>query len=134
MAAILLQTIPSFYTKVSEKNSLYFRKYNYEKYFVCEDYCIAHQHNRLCFLPEGKFHVILLGNIEELLKKLNKFCFTYQHVDCLYLLFKYRFIEKVIGKSGQVSDNVQRSLDFNHRNMRVIRRPSIAKRDSCGKS
>ena len=72
--------------------------------------------------------MVLLGNVQELLKKLDSFCFTYQHVDCLYTLFKYRFSGKVIAKSGQVFDNVQRAVEFNHRNKGVDRMPSIAKK------
>ena len=49
-------------------------------------------------------------------------------MDCLYTLFKYRFSGKVIAKSGQVFDNVQRAVDFNHRNKGVDRMPSIAKK------
>ena len=55
-------------------------------------------------------------------------CFTYQHVDCLYTLFKYRFSGKFIAESGQVFDNVQRAVDFNHRNKGVDRMPSIAEK------
>ena len=71
---------------------------------------------------------MLLGNVQELLKKLDTFCSTYQHVDCLYTFFKYRFSGKVFAKSGQVFDNVQRAIDFNHRNKGVDRMPSIAKK------
>ena len=49
-------------------------------------------------------------------------------MDCLYTLFKYRFSGKVIVKSGQVFDNVQRAVDFNQRNKGVDRMPSIAKK------
>ena len=49
-------------------------------------------------------------------------------MDCLYTLFKYQFSGKVIAKSGQVFDNVQRAVDFNHRNKGVDRMPSIAKK------
>ena len=127
MAAIMLQLIPSFYAKISEKNLLISTN-TYEKYIVCKDYCIAHHNDRTCFLPSCKYHILLHGNVEELLKKLDTFCFTYQHVDCLYTLFQYRFIGKVFGKSGQVFDNVQRAVDFNHRNKGVDRMPSIAKK------
>ena len=41
-------------------------------------------------LPAGKYHSIILGEIEKLLHNLDTFCFTYQHLDCLYTLFKYR--------------------------------------------
>ena len=126
MAAIMLQSIPSFYRKFSEK-SLFISANSYEKFIVCKEYCIAHHNEKTCFLPSCKYHVILLGNVEELLKKLDTFCFTYQHVDCFYTLFKYRFSGKVIAKSGQVFDNVQRAIDFNQRNKGVERMPSIAK-------
>ena len=127
MATIMLQTIPSFYAKTSEK-SLFISATTYEKYIVCKDYCIAHHNEKTCFLSSCKHHKLLHGNVEELLKKLDTFCFTYQHVDCLYTLFKYRFSAKVIAKSGQVFDNVQRAVDFNQRNKRVDRMPSIAKK------
>ena len=127
MAAIMLQTIPSFYAKISEK-SLFISATTYEKYIVCKDYCIAHHNEKTCFLPACKYHIVLLGNVQELLKKLDTFCFTYQHVDCLFTLFKYRFSGKVIAKSGQVFDNVQRAVDFNHRNKGVDRMLSIAKK------
>ena len=127
MAAIILQTIPSFYAKISEK-SLFISATAYEKYIVCKDYCIAHLNEKTCFLPACKYHIVLLGNVRKLLKKLDTFCFTYQHVDCLYTLFKYRFSGKVVAKSGQVFDNVQRAVDFNQRNKGVDRMPSIAKK------
>ena len=127
MAAIMLQTIPSFYAKISEK-SLFISATTYEKYIVCKDYCIAQNNEKTCFLPACKYHIVLLGNVQELLKKLDTFCFTYQHVDCLSTLFKYRFSGKVIAKCGQVFDNVQRAVDFNHKIKGVDRKPSIAKK------
>ena len=134
MAAIMLQSIPSFYAQFSEK-SLFISATTYEKYIVCKDYCNAHHNEKTCFLPACKYHILLLGNVQELLKKLDTFCFTYQHVDCRYTLFKYCVSGKVIAKSGQVFDNVQRAVDFNHRNKGVDHRnkgvdrmPSIAKK------
>ena len=126
MAAIMLQSVPCFYAKISEK-SLFISATTYEKYIVCKDYCIAHHNEKTCFSPACKYHIVLLGNVQELLKKLDTFCFTYQHVDCLYTLIKYRFSGKVIAKSEQVFDNVQRAVDFNHRHKGVDRMPSIAK-------
>ena len=87
MAAIMLQTIPSFHAKNSEKN-LFISATTYEKYIVCKDYCIAHHNEKTCFLPACKYHIALLGNVQELLEKLDTLCFTYQQVDCLYTLFK----------------------------------------------
>ena len=133
IAAIMLQTIPSFYAKISEK-SLFISAPTFEKYNVCKDYYIAHHNKKTCFLPACKYHTLQLGNVGELLKKLDSFCFTYQHVDCLYTLFKYLFSGKVTAKSEQVFDNVQRAVDFNQRNKGLDRMPSIAKKSSWGKS
>ena len=95
---------------------------------MCNDYCVAFHNDKTCFVSNCKFHNILLGNVEELLKNSDTFCFTYQHVDSLYTLLKCQFSEKVIAKSGQVFDNVQRAVDFNHRNKGMDRIPSIAKK------
>ena len=123
----MLQAILSFYAKKSEKR-LFISATTFEKYIVCKDYCIAHHDDKTCFLPTFKYHIILLRNVEELLKNLDTFCSTYQHVDCLYTLFKYRFSGKVIAKSGQVFDNVQQAVEFNHRKKGKDRMPSIAKK------
>ena len=114
MAAIMLQTNPSFYAKSPEKCICISAK-PYAKYIVCEDYCIVHHGDKTCSLPAWKYHIILLGEIEEMLPKLDTFCFTYQHVDCLYTLFKYRFSGKIIAKSGNVFDNVRRVISFNQK-------------------
>ena len=123
----MLQTIPSFYAKISEK-SLFISAKTYENFIVCKDYCVAHHDNKTSSLPACESHIILLGEIEKLLHKLDTFCFTYQHLDCLYTLFKYRFSRKIIGKSGNVVDNVQRAIFFNQRNRGVDKMPSIAKK------
>ena len=68
-----------------------------------------------------------MDNFKDLLQKLDAFCFNYQHVDCLYTLFKYRFSGKIVVKSGQPFDNVERAALFNHQHRGVDRMPSIAK-------
>ena len=70
MAAIMLQTIPSFYAKISEKSLLISANTN-EKYIVGKDYCIAHHYDNTCFLPAVKHHTILIAENEELLHKLD---------------------------------------------------------------
>ena len=100
----------------------------YKKDTVFNDYGVAFNSDKICSMSNCQFHILLLGNVQELLKKLDTFCFTYQQVDCLYTLFKYRFSGKVTAKSGHVFDNVQRAVDFNHRTKGVNRMPSIAKK------
>ena len=127
MAAVMLQVTPSFYTNFS-KNSLFISANTFENYIVSIEYCIAGHDDKMSFLPNCRYHIILIGNIEELLQELDTFCFNYQHVDCFCTLFKYRFSGKIVLKSGQLFDNVQRKVRFNQRNRGVDRMPSIAKK------
>ena len=123
----MLQVIPSFYTNYS-KNSLFISANTYEKYIVSKEYCIARHNDKMCFPPNCRYHIIPIGNIKDLLQKLDAFCFNYQHVDCLYTLFKYRFNGKIVIKSGQLFDYLQRADQFNQQNRGVGRIPSIAKK------
>ena len=58
-----------------------------KKYIGSNELCIARHDDKMCFLPICTYHIILIGNIKELLQKMDAFCFNYQHVDCLYTLF-----------------------------------------------
>ena len=127
MVAVMLQVIPSFYTNYS-KNSLFISANTYEKYIVSKEYCIAGHDDKMCFLPNCRYHILLIGNLKELLQKLDAFCFNYQHVDCLYTLFKYRFSGKIVIKSGQLFYYLQRAVHLNQQNRGVERMPSIAKK------
>ena len=133
MAAVMLQVIPGFYTNYS-KNSLFISAITYEKIIVSKDYCMVGHDDKMCFLPNCRYHNILIGNIKELLQKLDAFCFNYQHVDCLYTLIRYRFNGKIIIKSGEVFDYLQRAVHFNQQNRGVERMPSIAKKRLLRKS
>ena len=82
----------------------------------------------MCFLPNCGYHIILIGIIKDLLQQLDAFCFNYQHVDCPYTLCKYRFSGKIVVKSGQLFDNLQRAFNFNQQNRGMDRMPSIAKK------
>ena len=123
----MLQVIPSFFDEYSE-NCFFISANTYKKCIVCNDYRVAFHNDKTCFVSICKFHNILLRGVEDLLMKLHAFCFTCQHVDCLYTLFNYRFSRNVIAKSGQLFDNVQRAVDFNHRKKGMDRIPSIAKK------
>ena len=75
MAAVMLEVIPSFYTNYS-KNSPFNSANTYENYIVSKEYCIARHGDKMCFLPNCRYHIILIGNIEDLLQKLDSFCFN----------------------------------------------------------
>ena len=71
---------------------------------------------------------VLLGSVEELLYKLDPLCFTCQHMDWLYTLFKYEFSWNIVVKTGAVVDKVERAVLYNQRSRGVDRMPSIAKK------
>ena len=110
------------------KNSLFISANAYEKNIVIKEYFISRLDDKLCFLPNCRYHIILIGNIEELLQKSDAFCVNYQHVDCLYALFKYRSSGKIVVKSVQLFDNLQSAVHFNQQNRELDRMPSIAKK------
>ena len=50
-----------------------------------------------------KYHLMLIGSsIDQILLKLDKFLFTYQIVDCIYTIYKYKLYSKVISSRGEV--------------------------------
>ena len=121
------QSDGSFYAKYS-KNRLFISATPYEKSFVSKEYCIARHNDKMCFLPNCSYHIMLIGHIKQLLQKLDAFCFHYQHLHCLYTLFKYRFGGRTVVKSGQLFDIVQKAAQPNHQNRGTHRMPSIAKK------
>ena len=127
MTAVMIQVIPSFFAEYSGK-CLFISANTYKKQIVCKDYYVVFHNDKTCCVSNCKFHIVLLGNVEDLLKKLDIFRFIYQHVDCLNTVFKYHFSGKVFALSGQMFHNVQRTVDFNHGNKGVDRMPSIAKK------
>ena len=123
----MLQVIPSF-NSTHSKNSLFISPNSYEKYVVKKEYCFARHDDKMCLLPNCRYHIILISNIKELLQKLDAFCFNYQHVDCLYTLFKYLYSGQIVVKKGQFLENLQRTVHFNQQNCGVDRMPSIAEK------
>ena len=126
MAAVFLQVIPSFYTNFSKTVFLFLQ--THEKYIVSIEYSIARHDDQMCFLPNWRYHIILIGKIKELLQKLVAFCFNYQHVECLYKFFKYRFNDTKVAQSGQLFDKVQRAVHLNHQVRGEDRMASIGKK------
>ena len=89
MAAVMLQVMPSFYANHFKKQSFYFCKHMWKKNNVCKEYSVAQHDDKLRFVNNCRYHIILIRDIDELLRKWDAFCFTHQHVDCLFTLFKY---------------------------------------------
>ena len=82
-----ITTFFQFLRKLFKNQTFYFLK-TYEKLIMSKDYCIAHHVDKIIFVPDCRYHNLLIKDIKDLLQILDAFCFTYQHVGCLYTLFR----------------------------------------------
>ena len=127
MAAVMLQVIPSFYTSFS-KTTAFFPANTYEENIVSEQYCIARHDDKMCFLPNCRYHIILIGNIKNLLQIwMHSVSTTNTWTVCIHFS-STASVAKIALKRGQLLDNLQRAVDFNQENTGVDRMPSIAKK------
>ena len=102
MAAVMMQVVPSFYSVYYIK-SVHICANTYEKYLDSKDYCVAQNEDSMCTVANCKYHILLIAEKDknDLMQKLDTFCFTYQLVDCLYTLFKYRLMERLLPKTDK---------------------------------
>ena len=135
MAAAMCQALPSFYSGYNSK-SLFISVSNdfYEKYIVTQDYCVS-THNSYCSLENCKFHILLIGSsFDQNLQRLGNFHFTYQIIDCLYTLYKYRFFSNIISSTGEVFNQLDRAVHHNLKWKGAEKTPSISRNDLFAKS
>ena len=86
-------------------------------------------YNSYCSLENCKFHIFSIGSsFDEDLLQLSSFHFTYQTIDCLYNLYKYRFYSKVISSTGEVVYQFDRDILHNLKLKRAEKMPSVAKK------
>ena len=116
------------------KISLFVSSNTYEKHIVCKDYCIAHHNDKLCFLPNCRYHLILIGDIDELLQKLNAFCFKYQHMDCLYTLIKHWFSGESLPWEDKCLIRCKEQFTLTKETGEWTKCPALQKRDCKEKS
>ena len=126
-AVTLQQVIPSYQTNYSRTSHFHSANTN-DKKSVSKDYCIAHHEDKTRFPSNCRYNIILIGDTKELIQKLDVFCFTYKHLNCVYTVPKYHFSGEIVAISGQLLDNVQRAAPFNHQNRGVDRMANIAKK------
>ena len=83
------------------------------KFIVTQDYCVSN-HSSFCPVENCKFHLVLIGSsLDQILQRLDKYHFTYQIVDCIYTLYKYRFYFNIISSRGEVFNQLNRAVEHN---------------------
>ena len=76
-----------------------------------------------------KFHLVLVGSsLDQILERLDKNLFTYQIVDCIYTLYKYRFFPHIISSRGEVFNQLNRAVEHNLKYRIPEKLPSVAKK------
>ena len=100
---------------------------------LCKNYChpvyCVSNHSSFCPVENCKFHLVLNGSsLDQILQRLDKYHFTYQIVDCIYTLYKYRFYFNIISSIGEVFNQLNRAVKHNLKCRIPEKLPSVAKK------
>ena len=109
---------------------------NKKNFLICRVSCLASHNPAYCSLINCQFHILLIVDKDrnELIGTLQRLCVTFQHVDCFYTLFKYRFFGIFMLKNGNILVSVERTVSFNKLNEGVDKMPIIAKKSFLRKN
>ena len=131
-AAAMCQALPSFSSDYCQK--LLFISISgdfYEEYIVSNNFCVS-THNSYCSLENCNFHILLIGSsFDQILQRLGNFLFTYQIIDCLNTLYKYRFYSNVISSTSEVFNQLDRAVHHNLKWKGAEKRGQVLQRKSC---
>ena len=131
MAAAMCQALPSFYSEYCQKSLFISVSSDFTKNIlrkVTNNFCVS-THNSYCSLENCKFHVLLIdSSFDQILQRLGNFHFTYQIIDCLYTLYKYRFYSNVISSTGEVFNQLDRAVHHNLKWKGAEKLPTVAKK------
>ena len=129
MASAMCQAYPFFYSDYNA-NSLFISisENFYGKFIVNQGYCLSN-HSSFCPVENCKIHSVLLGSsLAQILQRLDKYLFTYQIVDCICTLYKYRFDSNIISSRGEVFNQLNRAVEHNLKCRIPEKLPNVAKK------
>ena len=125
---LCVKLFPAFIQSIVKNRYISVSSDFYEKYIVTNNFCVS-THNSYCSLEDCKFHILLIGSsFDQILQRLGNFHFTYQIIDCLYTLYKYRFYSNVISSTGEVFNQLDRAVHHNLKWKGAEKMPSVAKK------
>ena len=119
--------------KTFKKESRLLHTSFFERLLRVRKHCIGYHDGRTCYLPDWGCHSLLIGDIEELLQKMNAFGFRFQHEGCLHKNSKYRFEGNILPGAKNCSFCTGNSLFFKQRNSVLEKMPGFAKKESLGR-
>ena len=105
---------PAF-IQVMSKITICFRfQWFLQKMYSNQHFFLISTHNSYCSLENCKYHILLIGStFDQISQRLRNFLFTYQTIDCLYTLYKFRFYSNVISSTGEVFNQLDRAVHHN---------------------
>ena len=129
MASAICQAYPTLYPDYNAKSLFISVSENfYEKFIVTQDYCVSN-HSSFCPLENYQLHLVLIGSsLGQILQRIDEYPFTYQIVDCIYILYKYKFYSNNISSRGEVFNQLNRSVEHNLKCRIPEKLPSVAKK------
>ena len=83
------------------------------------------------FVENCKFHLVLIGSsLNQILQRLDKYHFTYQIVDCIYTLNKFRFYSNIISSRGENFNQLNCAVEHNLK-CRIPKNYLVLQRNVC---
>ena len=126
----MFQLLPSSFEKYN-RNCLFVSIYqeNINKFLITSNYSVA-IHKDFCSVEKCTYHILLYSEEgpESLLKKLNGSTFLYQHVDCVFTLYKFRFYGNIVRKNGEIIDELEKAVKYIESHKYLEKCPSITKK------
>ena len=112
IASAMCQACSTFYSDYNAESLFISASENfYEKFIVTQDYCVSN-HSSFRPVENCKFQLVLIGSsLDQILQILDKYHFTYQIVDCIYTLYKYRFYSNIISSGGEVFNQLNCAVE-----------------------
>ena len=118
MASAMCQAYPTFYSD-----------YNAKSLFISVSENCVSNHSSFCPVENCKFHLVLIGSsLDQILQRLDKYHFTYQIVDCIYTLYKFKFYFNNISSRGEVFNQLNCAVEHNLKCRIPEKLPSVAKK------
>ena len=132
MASAMCQAYPTFYSNYNAKSLFISVSENFhEKFIVTQDYCVSN-HSSFCPVENCKFHLVLIrSSLDQILQRLDKY-FTYQIVNCIYTLYKYRFYSSFNSSKGEVFNQLNRAVEQNLK-YRIPENYPVLQKNACCK-
>ena len=129
MAGAVTHTIHSFHDNYSEYSPFLF-SFTYEIFIVRKEYCLAHDVNKMCFIPICRCRNILIEECENFLQKSESFFLIYQLEDCFLQSGNIGSMERFLTELTIVPQAVR----FGQGNWGVDRMPYIGQKGNLLKA